>query len=220
MPDPANSDPLDPPGVHADYPPAELRESDVDRDPVTQFKRWIEEAAAAGAPEPWAVTLATATRKGRPSSRVVYLRGIDARGFVFFTNYASRKGEELAANAHASLVAFWPLLRRSVRVEGEAQRTSEAESDAYFQGRPRASQIGAWASPQSRPLEGRRELERRVAEIERRFPGDVPRPPFWGGFRVTPSAIEFWQGRESRLHDRLRFRRGVDGGWLLQRLAP
>lgn len=220
MPNPGMSDPPNSEDVHVDYPAAELRESDVDRDPVTQFKLWIDEAAAAGEPDPWAITLATATRKGRPSARVVYLRGLDSRGFVFFTHYASRKGEELAANAHASLVAFWPLLRRSVRVEGEVQRTSEAESDAYFHGRPRASQIGAWASPQSRPLESRRDLERRVAEIERRFPGEVPRPPFWGGFRVTPSAIEFWQGRESRLHDRLRYRRTDDGGWLLQRLAP
>jgi pyridoxamine 5'-phosphate oxidase len=206
--------------VHADYPAIELRESDVGRDPIAQFKAWLDAAAAAGEPDPWAMTLATATRGGLPSARVVYLRGVDARGFVFFTHYASRKGEELAANPRACLVSFWALLHRSVRVEGDVERTSDAESDAYFRGRPRGSQIGAWASPQSRVLDGRRELERRVVEIAARFPGEVPRPPFWGGFRLAPTTLEFWQGRESRLHDRLRFRRGDGGEWRLERLAP
>jgi len=217
VPDPVTPDPED---AHVDYPPSELRERDVDRDPFVQFRRWFDDAIAAGEPDPWAMALATATRDAVPAVRMVYLRGVDARGFVFYTHYASRKGEELAANPQASLVWFWARPHRSVRAEGAVERTSELESDAYFRARPRGSRIGAWASPQSQRLENRDELERRVARFERRFPDEVPRPPFWGGFRLSPRSIEFWQGRPSRLHDRLRFRRVEDGGWTIERLAP
>jgi pyridoxamine 5'-phosphate oxidase len=210
----------EPDDLHADYPRAELRESEVAPEPFAQFERWLEDAVDAREPEPWAMALATSTRRGKPSLRMVYLRQFDERGFVFFTNYASRKGEELAANPHASLMSFWPLLRRSVRTEGPIARVGDADSDAYFKGRPRASQLSAWASPQSRVVESRRDLERRVKEIEARFPDEVPRPPFWGGFRLSPSSFEFWQGRESRLHDRLRYRLLDGGGWAIERLAP
>jgi pyridoxamine 5'-phosphate oxidase len=210
----------EPDDLHAEWPRAELRESDVGRDPFAQFRLWLDAAIAALEPEPFSMTLATATRSGLPSARVVYLRGFDARGFVFFTNYESRKGRELAENPAAALVAFWAKLRRSVRIEGLVERTSDAESDAYFGGRPRGSQLSAWASPQSGVLADRAELERRRAEVEARFSDEVPRPPFWGGYRLAPSSVEFWQGRESRLHDRLRYRKEGEGRWRLERLAP
>ena len=205
---------------HVDYPKAVLRREDLAADPIVQFRQWLEQAIAAGEPEPYSMTLATCTRSAKPSARVVYLRGFDARGFVFYTHYASRKGEELAANPRACLVSYWPALHRSVRVDGAVARTSDAESDAYFAGRPRNSQLGAWASPQSRVLDDRADLERRVAKIARRFPDEVPRPAFWGGFRLAPESLEFWQGRESRLHDRLRYRLDPGGSWRIERLAP
>jgi pyridoxamine 5'-phosphate oxidase len=172
--------------------------------------------------QPDAMILATATPEGRPSARVVLLRGLDERGFVFFTNYESRKGQELAANPHAALVFFWDALERQVRVEGRVELASPAESDAYFQSRPRGSQVGAWASPQSEVLPNREALQRKVIEVEARFAGTaaLPRPPNWGGFRLVPELFEFWQGQPSRLHDRLCYRRQPDETWLLERLAP
>jgi pyridoxamine 5'-phosphate oxidase len=198
-----------------------LTEESVDADPIRQFRAWYEHAIAAGVVQPEAMTLATATPDGRPSARVVLLRGFDERGFVFFTNYDSRKGRELAANPWAALVFYWPKVDRQVRIEGEVAKTTPEQSDAYFRGRPRASRLGAWASEQSRVIAGRAELERRLAEVAAQHPKeDVPRPPHWGGYRVVPAVIEFWQDRANRLHDRLRYTRQADGGWRLQRLSP
>jgi pyridoxamine 5'-phosphate oxidase len=195
-------------------------ETNADPDPFRQFHAWFAEAEAAGLYQPDAMTLATATPEGRPSARLVLLRGIDQRGFTFFTNYDSRKARELATNPWAALVLFWATLHRQVRVEGRVEVVSAAESDAYFQTRPRGSQLGAWASPQSEVIDGRGGLEQRVEELTRRFEGQpVPRPPRWGGYRVVPDTIEFWQGRENRLHDRLCYRRRPDG-WEIVRLAP
>lgn len=205
--------------IRREYRGFELHERDLAADPIDHFRAWWRAAEAAGEPEAAAMTLATLAADGSPSARIVYLRGVDARGFLFFTRYSSRKGRELAADPRASLVFLWPRMHRQVRVEGEVERASGEESDRYFAGRPRGSQIGAWASPQSEPLRDRAELEARVAEIVARFPGTVPRPPDWGGLRLVPHAIEFWQGRESRLHDRLRCERDATG-WIVTRLAP
>lgn len=197
-----------------------LSEDEVDPDPLRQFQLWFEQAVAAGLPEPNAMTLATADAAGRPSARVVLLKGFDRRGFVFFTNYQSRKGRELAANPFVALVFFWPELERQVRIEGQAAPITAAESDAYFASRPRGSQLGAWASAQSSVIADRAALEREVERLAQQFgAGPIPRPPHWGGYRVAPELIEFWQGRPNRLHDRLRYRRGGDA-WLLERLAP
>ena len=197
-----------------------LAEADLDPDPIVQFGRWFDAATAAGLFEPNAMTLATAAADGRPSARVVLLKGFDAGGFVFYTNYDSRKGRELAANPRAALVLLWAELRRQVRVEGRVERTSREQSEAYFRTRPLGSRLGAWASEQSRVIPNRQVLEARVAELAERFADrDVPLPPAWGGFRLVPDLIEFWQGREDRLHDRLRYRRGP-GGWTVERLAP
>jgi len=202
-------------------PETPLDEHGLARDPVAQFERWFAEAAAAGIRLPETMILATASAEGAPSARAVLLKEVDPRGFVFFTNYESRKARELRENPRASLVFLWEALGRQVRVEGAVERVSEEESEAYFRTRPHGSQIGAWASPQSSVLGGRDELESRVAELEAEHAdGELPRPPFWGGFRLTPYAIEFWQHRESRLHDRLRYRRADDGGWIVERLAP
>jgi pyridoxamine 5'-phosphate oxidase len=198
-----------------------LTEEAVDADPVRQFRAWYEHAVAAGVEQPEVVTLATATPDGRPSARVVLLRGFDERGFVFFTNYDSRKGRELAANPQAALAFYWARVDRQVRVEGRVEKTTAEESDAYFRGRPRASRLGAWASPQSRVIAGRAELDRRLAEVTaRHLHGDVPRPAHWGGYRVVPAVVEFWQDRANRLHDRLVYARQADGAWRLQRLSP
>lgn len=197
-----------------------LSEDDVERDPLRQFARWFEEATAAGEAEPNAMTLATSTADGRPSARVVLLKGIDANGFQFFTNTSSRKGDELSANPRAALVFFWPTLERQVRVEGRVEELTRAESAAYFVIRPRESRIGAWASQQSSLIPSREWLERAVAETTRRFgDGDIPLPDQWGGYRVLPDQIEFWQGRENRLHDRILYQRAADG-WNLGRLSP
>ncbi len=186
-----------------DYEKASLDESVVDRDPFRQFQTWFDEATAAGISEPNAMTLASATADGRPSARIVLMRGFDDRGFVFFTNYDSRKGREIEANPFASLVFFWQALERQVRVEGTIVRASEAESDEYFASRPTGSKLGAWVSKQSGVVAGREALESEMAGIEERFPdGKIPRPPHWGGYRVVPTSIEFWQGRRSRLHGR------------------
>jgi pyridoxamine 5'-phosphate oxidase len=198
----------------------ELTEADLLDDPIALFERWYADAQAASTSEPNAMTLATATPDGRPSARVVLLKGVDARGFAFYTNEQSRKGRELAANPQAALTLLWPALERQVRVVGRVTRVDDAEADAYFASRPRGSQLGAWASQQSRPLAGRDELDARWAELSERWEGeDVPRPPHWGGFRVEPDEIEFWQGRADRLHDRFAYVR-ADDGWQRTRLAP
>jgi len=194
----------------------------LDRDPLAELGRWLVEARDAGLHEPDAAALATAAPTGEPSVRMVLVRGLDDRGLAFYTNYESRKGGELARNPRAALAFNWgPPLRRQARIEGVAERVAADESLAYFRTRDRASRLGAWASPQSRPLAGRDELDARYAEVEARFVGveDVPLPPFWGGFRVVPQAIELWQNRPSRLHDRARYERD-DGGWSRVRLAP
>jgi pyridoxamine 5'-phosphate oxidase len=190
-------------------------------DPLTALRKWLDEAHAAELHEPEAMALATATASGRPSVRMVLLRALDERGLCFFTNYGSRKAEELAANPQAAVALNWgPPLRRQARVEGTVERLAEDESRAYFETRARESRLGAWASPQSRPLESRGELDERYAAADARFAGaEVPLPPFWGGYRLTPAAIELWQNRPNRLHDRARFER--DGaGWTRVRLAP
>jgi pyridoxamine 5'-phosphate oxidase len=196
-----------------------LRRADLDPDPLRQFGRWFAEAGHAVA-VPEAVALATATADGAPSLRMVLLKAFDAEGLVFFTHYGSRKGRELVANPRAALLFHWAPLGRQVRVEGAVERLAAAESDAYFATRPRAAQIGAHASRQSEPLDGRTELERRLAELERELGGSaVPRPATWGGYRVVPAEWEFWQHRDSRLHDRFRYRL-EGGGWAIARLAP
>jgi len=199
-----------------------LEPANLDSDPTVQFRRWFDDAVAAAVPEPEAMSVASVAADGMPSSRMVLLKHVDRRGFVFYTNYGSQKGEELAARPGAALVWRWFPLERQVRVRGLAERVSDEESDAYFATRPRGAQIGAWASPQSQVLAGRDELEARVAAAEARFArGPVPRPPWWGGIRVVPGSAEFWQGRESRLHDRLRYTRVPPaGGWRVERLAP
>lgn len=206
--------------MRREYTREALAEADVDADPVVQFGRWFEQAEQAGLLEPHAMTLATATPDGRPSARMVLLRGFDERGFCFYTNYESRKGAELAANPRAALVFWWGELERQVRIEGTVERTSRAESEAYFASRPPGSRLSAAASPQSRVIEGRAALERRVAELAAVVPdGNVPLPGFWGGYRLAHEVVEFWQGRPNRLHDRLRYRRAGDG-WRIERLAP
>jgi pyridoxamine 5'-phosphate oxidase len=206
--------------MRREYAREALAEADVDADPGVLFGRWFELAEEAGLPEPTAMTLATATPDGRPSARMVLLRGFDERGFCFYTNYESRKGVELAANPRAALVFWWGELERQVRIEGTAAPTSREESEAYFHSRPPGSQLSAAASPQSRVIDGRAILERRVAELATgSADGQVPLPEFWGGYRLAHEVVEFWQGRPNRLHDRLRYRR-VGDTWKLERLAP
>ena len=206
-----------------DYALKTLDEGHVDRDPMKQFGVWMVEAIHAQVPEPTAMTLATADAKGRPSARIVLLKGMDPRGFVFYTNYDSRKGRELAANPHAALLFPWHPLGRQVIVEGSASPVTDDASDAYWATRPRGSQIAAMASPQSQVIPDRAGFERRWADLERDLEGvDVPRPDNWGGFRVAHERVEFWQGRERRMHDRLAYRRDPDvpTGWRVERLAP
>jgi len=206
--------------MRREYAREGLAEADVDADPVVQFGRWFEQAEQADLLEPHAMTLATATPDGRPSARMVLLRGFDQRGFCFYTNYQSRKGDELAANPLAALVFWWDKLERQVRIEGRVERTSRAESEAYFASRPPGSQLSAAASPQSRVIDGRPTLERRVTELATgQRDGRVPLPEFWGGYRLAHEVVEFWQGRPNRLHDRLRYRQ-TGRGWKLERLAP
>jgi len=205
--------------LRKEYKRDALDEAHVDPDPIKQFRRWWDEALAADIPEANAMTVATADASGRPSARMVLLKGFDASGFVFFTNYESRKGEELAANPRAALLFFWRELERQVRIEGGVERVAEDESDTYFRSRPLASRIGAWASPQSKVIAGRAWLMARAAEMGLRHGPSPSRPPNWGGYRVVPTQVEFWQGRPSRLHDRLRYVR--DGSaWTCARLAP
>lgn len=206
--------------LREEYTLRALNEADVDPSPFTQFQIWLDEAIAAQLPEPNAMALATASSDGTPSARMVLLRGFDERGFVFFTNYTSRKAEELERTPRAALVFYWAELQRQVRIEGTVARVSAEESDAYFQSRPRGSQIGAWASHQSSVIADRTVLDQRVAELAASYEGrEIPRPSFWGGYRVAPSAIEFWQGRASRLHDRLRYRHH-NATWVIERLSP
>ena len=200
---------------------APLDERDLDVDPVAQFRLWLSQAREAGISFPEAMTLATADASGRPSARTVLLRGVDELGFVFFTNYESRKGIELAENPNAALTFSWKELERQVCVTGSVGRTSVEESEAYFRTRPREARLGAWTSMQSRAVGSREELEAAFQEMDARFPGeDIPLPPYWGGFRLTPVAIEFWKGRAHRLHDRFRYARGPGGGWDRVRLWP
>lgn len=196
-----------------------LDESRVSSDPFKQFHRWLQAAADRRAALPETMTLATATKSGRPSARTLLLRTFDSSGFVFYTNYTGRKGKELAENPEAALVFYWPRLGRQTRIEGRVVKVSPRESDKYFRSRPRDSQLSAWASQQSRVVRDRRFLEERVDRFGGRYPGKVPRPPNWGGYRLRPTVFEFWKERPSRLHDRLRYRRSK-GRWIIERLAP
>lgn len=203
------------------YTLAGLREADVDPDPITQFQRWFEEAVAAGLVEANAMTLATASREGIPSARIVLLKGLSREGFVFYTNYESQKGRELDENPNAALVFYWGLLERQVRISGGVARVSREESLAYFRSRPKGHQLGALASRQSTVVMDRAALERTLHDLEGRYEGsEVPLPDFWGGYRLKPESIEFWQGRPNRLHDRIRYRQSAGGNWAMERISP
>ncbi len=203
------------PGIHPT-----LNEKNVESDPISQFARWYERALEKVKPLPDAVALATASPGGHPSLRMVVLKGFDAHGFVFYTNYRSRKGRELARNARASLLFYWGDLQRQVRVDGHVTKITARESDEYFATRPRGSQLSAWASAQSVKVASRAALESRFTAFARKYPGAVPRPPHWGGYRLAPDAVEFWQSRDDRLHDRILYRRTPRGRWGIERLAP
>ncbi len=198
-----------------------LSETEVHPNPFEQFKTWFNQALAAQLPEPNAMTIASATTDGKPYARIVLLKDYDERGFVFYTNYESHKGQQLVQNPWGAIAFWWTQLERQVRIEGRVEKVSELESDEYFQSRPKGSQLGAWASNQSQVIDSREVLERRLEQLKEEYENkQVPRPPHWGGFRVIPDEIEFWQGRPSRLHDRLLYRRSEDGTWKIQRLAP
>jgi len=207
--------------LRKDYSLAGLLEKDLAKDPFRQFEKWFQEAEGAKIAEPNAMVLSTAGRDGRPSARTVLLKGLDGRGFVFYSNYESRKGRELDANPNATLLFPWIAMERQVIVEGTVTRIAREESEAYFHSRPQASQLAAWASSQSSVVSGRKVIEEAMKEMEKKYAGQVvPLPAHWGGWRLAPETVEFWQGRRSRLHDRLRYRRGKDGGWSVERLAP
>ena len=207
--------------LRREYARARLDEADVSHDPMVEFARWFAEAQEARVLEPNAMTLATAGADGAPAARIVLLKGFDERGLVFFTDYRSSKAQELEANPRAALVFYWGELERQIRITGSVSRTSEEESAEYFRSRPLGSRMGAWASQQSRVIPGRAVLEQDLREVEARFAdGEVPLPPHWGGYRLTPAALEFWQGRPSRLHDRIRYRRQATGRWSVDRLSP
>tara|TARA_R110002096_G_scaffold329006_6_gene523081 strand:- start:47639 stop:48283 length:645 start_codon:yes stop_codon:yes gene_type:complete len=206
--------------LREDYSLSSLDESDVLQNPIEQFKQWIQEALKAGVPEPNAMNLATVDNEGRPHSRIVLLKGFDENGFVFFTNYASDKGREIEANHNVSICFFWIELERQVRIDGVAKKITKAESEAYFKSRPHKSQVGALASNQSEVVENRLFLEQKFEKLEAEFvEGEVPMPETWGGYVIEPSVIEFWQGRRSRLHDRIKYERKADN-WIIKRLSP
>jgi pyridoxamine 5'-phosphate oxidase len=207
--------------LRQEYTHQGLSEADVDPNPLRQFQRWFEQALSAQLLEPNAMTLATATQAGKPSARVVLLKGFDERGFVFYTNYESQKGQELAQNPWAALVFWWTGLERQVRIEGQVEKVSAQESDHYFHSRPPGSRLGAWVSDQSRVIESREVLEHRLEALKTQYQSqEIPRPPHWGGYRVIPTSIEFWQGRPNRLHDRLHYGQRQDGSWQIERLSP
>ncbi len=215
------SSPLSIAALRQDYVARGLRRADLEPDPIKQFAIWFGEAAAAEIRDVNAMSLATATPDGVPAVRIVLLKGISDRGFVFFTNYLSDKGRELEANPRAALALFWVQLERQVRISGTVEKTSDEESDEYFQTRPLGSQLGAWASSQSQVIANRAALEAQLAEVTQRFAGgNIPLPANWGGYRVAPEVIEFWQGRTNRLHDRFRYARQSDSSWLIERLSP
>ena len=205
--------------IREDYSKRELSESECDSNPITQFEQWLQEAMHSQVNEPTAVNVSAVGEDGRPNSRMVLLKEVNPQGFVFFTNYHSRKGRALEANPYAALTFFWPELERQVRIEGRVQKLDEAASDEYFESRPYTSRIGAWASEQSEVIENQAVLVKRAAVIGLKHPLHVPRPPHWGGYLVIPDCIEFWQGRPSRLHDRIRYRL-YEGNWIKERLSP
>lgn len=208
-------------GVRKEYRLQSLLEQDVDADPIKQFEKWWHQATESGVEEPNAMTLSTCTRDGKPSARIVLLKEVRRNGFVFFTNYESKKGRQLHDNPYASLVFFWKELERQVRIEGGIEKISAKESDDYFSKRPYESRIGAWSSPQSQVIKNRDVLEKNVAHYTEKFPvQNVPRPANWGGFLVKPSLIEFWQGRPGRLHDRIQYVNNETKSWIIERLAP
>ena len=207
--------------LRQDYTLQDLNETEVDPNPVIQFQKWFDQACSAQLPEPNAMTIATVNSEGKPSARMVLLKDYDQKGFVFYTNYNSQKGQELTANPYAAIVFWWAQLERQVRITGSVEKISACESDQYFQSRPFNSRLGAWTSNQSEIISSREVLEQRLQELQVKYQDlDVPRPPHWGGFRVIPAEIEFWQGRSSRLHDRLLYTLCDDGSWKIQRLSP
>ena|SRR5438094_2568425 len=202
------------------YTLAGLRRADLNPDPIAQFGKWLQQTIDAQMLEPTAMTLATVGKSGRPSARIVLLKGVDERGLIFYTNYESRKARELAENPQGALVFYWAELERQVRVTGVVSSISREESEAYFKTRPRGHQLGAWVSTQSDVIASRGVLEERLELFEQKYPDTVPLPPFWGGYILSPTEIEFWQGRQNRLHDRFRYTKQANGNWLIERLAP
>ena len=206
--------------LRSDYAHSELSEGGIENNPVLQFERWLKEAISAEVSEPNAMTLSTVSKEGKPSSRIVLLREISAKGFTFYSNYNSKKAQDIVSNSNAALNFFWPQVERQVRVEGVLEKISDELSDNYFQSRPRGSKLGAWASGQSQVIKSRQVLEEKFSELSAKFPGDeVPRPAFWGGYLLKPTMLEFWQGRPGRLHDRIQYLL-KNHEWLIQRLSP